>query len=343
MAEEKKTSAKKTTKKVAVKKEATRKTKKVETSSTKKVKKQPVKKENTVSFDGVNTTVDEIVTNVELKAQNEGLRSDIKKYKFLMILLIILVLISVISQGLKFYADYMEENQNTKVSVLHSESMDLDDELVQELYQHVSMFKYVNAGNFMGYFYETSGATVDSISDEAKIYMGLSLVDTNKYLEGDTLIIPKKEVQKRVESIFGKGVEYKDQSLGSDNLCYLSLATFNNKDNTYEVANYNHCNSTYEAYYGTDIIKAERYSNRIEITEKVYYGEYENDGDQMLLNVYKQANPDTKNNLIVTLNATDLDEKTIIKDFSDMLHSYKYTFYLENGKYYLNSVERISE
>lgn len=343
MAEEKKTSTKKTTKKVTAKKDTTKKTQKVEPKTTKKVKKQPVKKENTVSFDGVDTTVDEIVTNVELKEQNEELRSDVKKYKFLMILLILLVLISVISQALKFYAEYMEENQNTKVSVLHAETLDLDDALVQELYQHVSMFKYVNAGNFMGYFYENPGATVDSISDEAKIYMGLSLVDTEEYLEGDTLVIPKKEVKEKIETIFGEGVAYKDQSLGSDNLCYLSLATFNNKDNTYEVENYNHCNSTYEAYYGTDIIRAERYSNRIELTEKVYYGEYENDGDKMLLNVYKQADPTTKNNLIVTLNATDLDEKTIVKDFSDMLYSYKYTFYLEDGEYYLNSVERISE
>ncbi len=343
MAEEKKTSTKKTTKKVTAKKDTTKKIQKVEPKTTKKVKKQPVKKENTVSFDGVDTTVDEIVTNVELKEQNEELRSDVKKYKFLMILLILLVLISVISQALKFYAEYMEENQNTKVSVLHAETLDLDDALVQELYQHVSMFKYVNAGNFMGYFYENPGATVDSISDEAKIYMGLSLVDTEEYLEGDTLVIPKKEVKEKIETIFGEGVAYKDQSLGSDNLCYLSLATFNNKDNTYEVENYNHCNSTYEAYYGTDIIRAERYSNRIELTEKVYYGEYENDGDKMLLNVYKQADPTTKNNLIVTLNATDLDEKTIVKDFSDMLYSYKYTFYLEDGEYYLNSVERISE
>lgn len=343
MAEEKKTSTKKTTKKVTAKKDTTKKTQKVEPKTTKKVKKQLVKKENTVSFDGVDTTVDEIVTNVELKEQNEELRSDVKKYKFLMILLILLVLISVISQALKFYAEYMEENQNTKVSVLHAETLDLDDALVQELYQHVSMFKYVNAGNFMGYFYENPGATVDSISDEAKIYMGLSLVDTEEYLEGDTLVIPKKEVKEKIETIFGEGVAYKDQSLGSDNLCYLSLATFNNKDNTYEVENYNHCNSTYEAYYGTDIIRAERYSNRIELTEKVYYGEYENDGDKMLLNVYKQADPTTKNNLIVTLNATDLDEKTIVKDFSDMLYSYKYTFYLEDGEYYLNSVERISE
>lgn len=343
MAEEKKTSTKKTTKKVTAKKDTTKKTQKVEPKTTKKVKKQPVKKENTVSFDGVDTTVDEIVTNVELKKQNEELRSDVKKYKFLMILLILLVLISVISQALKFYAEYMEENQNTKVSVLHAETLDLDDALVQELYQHVSMFKYVNAGNFMGYFYENPGATVDSISDEAKIYMGLSLVDTEEYLEGDTLVIPKKEVKEKIETIFGEGVAYKDQSLGSDNLCYLSLATFNNKDNTYEVENYNHCNSTYEAYYGTDIIRAERYSNRIELTEKVYYGEYENDGDKMLLNVYKQADPTTRNNLIVTLDATDLDEKTIVKDFSDMLYSYKYTFYLEDGEYYLNSVERISE
>lgn len=343
MAEEKKTSTKKTTKKVTAKKDTTKKTQKVEAKTTKKIKKQPVKKENTVSFDGVDTTVDEIVTNVELKEQNEELRSDVKKYKFLMILLILLVLISVISQALKFYAEYIEENQNTKVSVLHAETLDLDDALVQELYQHVSMFKYVNAGNFMGYFYENPGATVDSISDEAKIYMGLSLVDTEEYLEGDTLVIPKKEVKEKIETIFGEGVAYKDQSLGSDNLCYLSLATFNNKDNTYEVENYNHCNSTYEAYYGTDIIRAERYSNRIELTEKVYYGEYENDGDKMLLNVYKQADPTTKNNLIVTLNATDLDEKTIVKDFSDMLYSYKYTFYLEDGEYYLNSVERISE
>ena len=75
----------------------------------------------------------------------------------------------------------------------------------------------------------------------------------------------------------------------------------------------------------------------------MYYGEYEDINDKMVLHVYKQADQVKEDNLVVTLDATDLDEKSIIKDFSSMLNSYKYTFYLEKGNYYLNSVERISE
>lgn len=330
MAEEKKkTTAKKSTT-----------SKKTTSSATKKTtpKKKPVKKENTVIVEENNEK--EVVTNKELKEQNKELRSDVKKYKLLMILLIILMIISVISQGLKFYAEYIEENDSNKISIVHSEALNTDSEEVQNLYKYVSMFKNVNAGNYMGYFYEMSGATVDSISDEVKVYMGLSLTDLSKYNKDDKLTIPKKTVKKNIEKIFGKDVSYKDVSLGSDNLCYLSLATFNSKDNTYEVEDYNKCNGTYQPYYGTMIESASKYSNRIEIVEKVYYGEYENNDDGMILNVYKQADTSLKDDLVATLPATDLDEKAILNDFKDVLYSYKYTFYLEKGNYYLHSVER---
>ncbi len=345
MEEKKKQTTKKkaTTKKTPVKKTTGTTTAKKTTPKVKSQKKQPIKKEETVLFQDLGIEVDEIVTNNQLKEQNQELRSDIKKYKVLMILLILLVLVSVLSQGLKYYSEYLEEYQDTKVSVIHSEPMDLKSKEVLDLYNTVSMFKYVNAGNFMGYFYERAGATVDSIDDEVKVYMGLSLIDTKKYMKDSKLIIPEKKVKNNVEKIFGPGIKYQNKSLGSDNLCYLSLATFNNKKGIYEVDHYQQCKSSYESYYGTDLISANRYSNRIEITEKVYYGEYEKEGNKMVLHVYKQASLNDENNLIVTLDAQDLDEKTIIKDFSDMLNSYKYTFYLEKGKYYLHSIERVNE
>lgn len=335
MAEEKKQVKKRTTK--------TSKTNTTKKNTTKKTttKKQPIKKENTILFEGLGEEVTEFVTNASLKEENKELKSDIKKYKGLMLLLIALILIAVLSQALKVYSEYFEETQDTKISTIHSETMAIDDKTVQELYKEVSMFKYVNAGNFMGYFYEMPGATVNSIPDEVKIYMGLSLENPKKHVNGDFLSILKTTVRKNVEKIFGRDIKYQDKSLGSDNLCYLSLATFNNKKNRYEVQNYDKCNSSYESFYGAKLIDAQRYSNRIELTEKVYYGEYEEENNQMLLNIYKQADKEIKNNLIVTLDIDKKEEDTIIQDYKDMLNSYKYTFYLEKGNYYLNSVERI--
>ncbi len=333
MAEEKKKKEavrKSTTKKASSKKEAKKPT----------TRKKAIKKENTVLFEEQETK--EIIKNVELQDENEELKSDVKRYQFLMILLIILMLVSVVSQGLRYYAKYQSENENNKVSILHGEPLSLEDKRVLDLYSHVSMFKNVSAGNYMGYFYESPGKTVESISDEVKVYMGLSLVDSKKYLEKDNVEIPKRIVKKNIEKIFGKDVTYKDTSLGRDGMCYLSLANFNEKKNNYEVKNYNKCNGTYQPYYGSSIESASRYSNRIEIVEKAYYGEYDKVDGKMVLNVYKNAE-EKKDNLVVTLDAKDLDEKAIVQDFKDMLSSYKYTFYLEKGEYYLHSVERVSE
>lgn len=337
MAEEKKQVKKTTAKKTSA--TAKKRTAKKTTST----RKQPIKKENTILFEGLGEEVTEFVTKADLKEENKELKSDIKKYKVLIILLIVLILISVLAQALRVYSEYLEETQDTKISTIHSETLALDDEEVKKLYATVSMFKYVNAGNFMGYFYEIPGATVDSIPDEVKVYMGLSLENVKKHLKNNTLTIKKEEVRKNVESIFGKDIKYKDKSLGSDNLCYLSLATFNNKENRYEVENYNQCHSSYESYYGTKLVDAQKYSNRIELTEKVYYGEYEEENDKMQFNIYKQADKATKNNLIATVDTINLNESRIIEEYEDLLNSYKYTFYLEKGKYYLNSVERIVE
>ena len=327
MAETKKNTKKTTTKKTVTKKATPKKT----------PSKSRVKKEETVFLSEKDKK--EIFNNVALREENEDLRNDIRRYKVLMILLIILVFVSVISQGLKYYSEYYKQHLDSKISVIHSEPLDVNSKEVKNLYNKVNMFKYASAGNYMGYFYEKRGTTLKAISDDVKIYMGLSLVDTTKKTHYGKLVIPRKEVKEKVESIFGENVKYEDRSLGSNNLCYISLASYNNVNESYEVSNYGKCKDNYEAYYGTKVISADKFSNRIELYEKAYYGEYEKDAEGLILNVYKDQ---TKEELITSLKAIDLDQQAIIDDFYKDLNTYKYTFYLEKDKYYLNSVERVN-
>ena len=71
------------------------------------------------------------VTNLELSEQNKKLKSDLDGFKRLMILLIILMLVSVISQGLYFYAKIYKEQEETPT--IETKEVEKEEEKKEEL------------------------------------------------------------------------------------------------------------------------------------------------------------------------------------------------------------------
>ncbi len=286
------------------------------------------------------------VTNLELSEQNKKLKSDLDGFKRLMILLIILMLVSVISQGLYFYAKIYKEKEETPTIETKEvekeeekeEELSIESQEVKSLIQTYDVFNnQLDAANFFGYFYKKDKVTVKDISDKAKIYMALSniaFVDNKEYTDDKgNVVLPKEVVQEKVKELFGKEVTYKDQALVEEgNDSRMAYFGFDNEKQAYVLNAYGHSSVAYYNEIKTNIDQALKKDKQLEITLSMYKKVVNKDG----YTIYKDME---SNQELTTLKFGE--EKDIFKEYKQDLQQYKYTFVLDEDKYILSSVEKI--
>lgn len=289
------------------------------------------------------------ISNQELKQQNIKLKSDLDGFKRLIILLIVLVVISVVSQGLYFYAlEYAKKTEHTnevnriesdKEEVEETESLDIDSTEVTNLIGEVDVFNdQLDAGNFFGYLYKKDSYTVSQISNKAKIYMAItniSFVDDDTLMdEEDHVVIPKEMVKDKMIEIFGETVTYEDEALVDDgNDCRMAYFGYDSENGNYFLNSFGHNQAAYSNTIETQIFKATKTKNVIEIDVLMYKSIPTTDG----FTIYKDMDSETK--ITSFKHGEDVD---VFEKYKEKLQQYRYTFVLEKNRYIFSKVEKIN-
>lgn len=286
------------------------------------------------------------ISNHELKKQNIKLKSDLDGFKRLMVLLIILVLISVLSQGLYYYSLEYEKETNITNPVLNpeekesvkEEELDIESEEVKALVKKVDVFNdQLESANFFGYFYKKDLYTLESISNKAKIFMALSNISfvDNKDLidEKDNVMIPNHLVKEKIQELFGDNVTYFDEALVEDgNDCRMAYFGYDEKNKNYILNAYGHNQAAYSNFIQTKIDKAVKKEDTLEIEVLMYKVIPTKDG----YTIYKDMNSEDK---ITSYRYTE--DKNIFEEYKEDLQRYRYTFKLENDNYILTKIGKM--
>lgn len=289
------------------------------------------------------------ISNQELKQQNIQLKSDLDGFKRLIILLILLVFVSVISQGLYYYAlEYDKKTTHSSgmstidVDTKESEdkeSLDIHSNEVTRLIHEVDVFNdQLEDGNFFGYLYKKNSYTVDQISNKAKIFMALSNIsfvdDSTLIDEKDNVTIPKEMVEEKIKELFGEEATYEDEALVDDgNDCRMAYFGYNQETGNYFLNSFAHNQAAYSNTIETQIKQANKTKNTIEIDIAMYKSIPTSDG----FTIYKDMDSNTK-----ITSFKHGEDVNVFDTYKDELQQYRYTFVLEENKYIFSKVEKLN-
>lgn len=230
------------------------------------------------------------------------------------------------------------------------DSLDIDNTVVTELYKKVNHFGDTGpAGyNFTGYFYQKDSIFASEIDNKTKLFLALNNAQTTTDELEQTLFVSDSSLKTAMIDLFGN-VDYQNESLTTTKGCGFSNASYNADNKQYSIAIA--CGGTGYNYYITKLVQARKYSDRIEIYEK-HIGikrTWNEDKNLEVTSVYKYFKQD-KNSCIgydcmsgVELIADGLEnfDTNNIDEYMQKADTYKYTFKLENGKYYFSKAEKV--
>ncbi len=234
------------------------------------------------------------------------------------------------------------------------EDLDVNSDLIKELTNKVSGFDSIKAGSYYGYFYQNNYLDLNSISDDAKIAIGITQNENfksdfiNATYEAEApdgnklnvIILAKKEIQEGINDFFGPNTTYKDTNLkdADKSYCGFSGFKFDETRNVY-MNDPISCANFPEDYIDTKVINAQKKGEIVEFTLKIAYIKYEViDADNVIKYIYKSNNSGNyleKHNILT-------DNSYEINNILDKLDSFKFTFKLHsNNYYYFDKVEKL--
>ncbi len=209
----------------------------------------------------------------------------------------------------------------------------LTDSIVNNLYKSIELGRNYNA--LRHYYFYSYDKVFARYMDEAFIKeMALSrlvLTDSNSF--------SASILEDKYKDIVGNNTTYKNRTFQTQ----CSTVKYNSTLNNYTVYTDSNCKTTRDGNddYFDKIIEAYKYSDRIEIITRVGY--YEEEKELVDEGIYQNTgkiiikrNMDTDEVIGTFSEGIEQIKKTI--DYSK-LAKYKYTFRLDNNKYYFYSVE----
>ena len=254
-----------------------------------------------------------------------------------------------------------KESSEKNVEKENSEDIEVDSPLVTNLMDifHVFDTVYSDGGKYWGYFYQKDKYTVDTIDNQVKLllgylkqrYLDFGKNDTNFFDEFVNCKdcnevyyeISKETLKKQIENIFGKDTSYQDMSFNGG---YNNKVIYDENTGVYKINR--KVTSSFGGFhvpiYYHKIVKAVKYEDRLEITEKMFFAK------GYPYSIYKSTEipedgGDYKGLEYVGLSKMDENGIESLDDtmeaYEEQLNSYKYTFKYEKGNYYLNSVELV--
>lgn len=252
------------------------------------------------------------------------------------ILGIIGLLIIVIGIGVASYENFIKEKNQTSDEPIAPvtkdyEELDVNDSVVQELFllTRVSTESedvlFANS-EYENFYYRQDNVIFDGANNQFKLYLAFLKANTSDCIMIDdiTCAISSKVIEEEYYNIFGKTDDYINQDIPS--ICPNSITYDNETDEySFDLA----CGSEITSGYINKLIEARKYSDRIEIYEKVVFF-YDDSGTGNRLYFLK---PGYKETLKV-----DNNKKFEIDDYLSKLYTYKYTFIRQETQYTFSGV-----
>lgn len=178
------------------------------------------------------------------------------------------------------------------------------------------------------YYKEDFIKTSDLNEDFKKLLSYYTLERSLFDYSNNNTVFKADDLKRQYASIFGDTANYKNEDIYCNcpsKIVYLPA------DGTYVLEGA--FGSIIMEGYISRLIDAKKYDNRIEIYEKVvFYVEDENTGN---ISYYKDSSFREK------IIETSENKQFKFEEYQKQYNTYKYTFMLENGVYYFESVERI--
>lgn len=228
------------------------------------------------------------------------------------------------------------ENTDNKKDNEVGENVDINSDIVTTL---MNKFAVLNdpfvAGSYSGYLYKKDNYTVNDIDNNVKLMLATEQIylKDSSFKSGNFPIIKTKvEMQNEMQNIFGNSVIYADSNI---TLNCKGVGLYDENNQTYTFTEPEGCGGTLTPHIESKAVSATKYSDKLEIVEKMAYIDYTEGTNGLIANVHKNVN-DTS--IIGTLS----DNDDIFTLYGDKLDSYKYSFKYENGNYYFESIEKIS-
>ena len=189
---------------------------------------------------------------------------------------------------------------------------------------------------YFGYIYSQKKLTVSNFNEEAALYASIYeyLVrnSADQRLHGAV-------VKSNFERLFGKNLEYKPTRIDCENEFVIE---YNPEEEAYTYK-LNPIQKAYSNGYKTINIKTDLEEDKIILTRKVFYAEYESDNNGATyarLALYKDK---SKSKLIgkISLKGKDINYNEVIAKYESSLNTYYYTFVdNQKGNYTFYSIER---
>lgn len=239
----------------------------------------------------------------------------------------------------KHYSEPIQQEEKQGESL--PKELNSDDVLVASLLEPIHalnsglLYNYEQANNiFFGYWYQQEHYTAGTISNQVKLYLALNSLRNSTWQ--DIAEVQKTEVEDAVKKLFGKNATVTHESLQGSG-CNYTHFEYDAKEGSYRQEN-PQCGSILSPHFITRLERATMYNDRIEIVEKMAYIDYSQGEADGVGNIYQNQHQTS----IGTFNYNEEGVEAMIFDtYSNQLNSYKYVFYLEDGNYYLNSIELV--
>ncbi len=255
------------------------------------------------------------------------------------LLLVVLILLVYIL----FATGVVKINKLDKAAPKNEETEELEekiklkitDPLITNLYKSVELGRSYQALRHY-YFYSYDKLFVKYMDDAFIKEMALS-----KLTLQDENSIDANIIKRQFESIVGNNTIYKDRTFQTQ----CSTFKYDQTKNIYNITKNQNCNLSKEDNndYFDKIISAYKYSDRIEIITRVGYLEEEKElvGEGVYQSTGKTLiKRDMDASEVIGTYTENLDQIKKKVDYSK-LPQYKYTYRLDNNKYYFYSVEKI--
>ena len=260
----------------------------------------------------------------------------------------------------------MEEDEN-KVNDTdeddEKEELSLNNKIVKELREKID-FNYYSAASI----YTSGDFTVEDIDNDMILRLAWSKLseDDMELIEGNQGMekhVKKESLKKIIENLFGDNIEYTDESFTP-----VNVKEFYSYQDTEEVeySNNEYVGGYYQGGGGTlpfiyqEISNAKKSDDTVELYVKVafvdteyidgsdnadfnftFYQDYKN--KKFVNEIIKMKESEYINGCDDDYEYSYFDSNSMIKDYLDEFNTYKYTFNIEDGEYYLYSVEKVEE
>ncbi|MCI8548272.1 MAG: hypothetical protein HFJ38_05220 [Bacilli bacterium] len=271
--------------------------------------------------------------SIFFKIHKEGLFSNILLVVILIFLIYVLFLTGVIKVSPK-KTEVVNPDLEVDEKIEDKESLKVTDTLVTSLYKLVELGRSYNALRHY-YFYSYDKLFVKYMDEAFIKEMALSRLT----LADDSISFDANILENQYRNIVGNNTTYKNRTFQTQ----CSTVKYNASTHNYTISSNSGCSAstTLSEGYFDKILSAYKYSDRIEIITSVGYYEEEKElvGDSVYQSTGKiKVKRDMDTNDVIGTFTENLDQIKKIIDY-DKLVKYKYTYRLDNIKYYFYSVE----